>query len=88
MSSAAGMDYTAVSQTVIFVPGQTTAGVTIPLLNSEIPPQSNISFTTSLIPNPNVIILGDNPVVTIADNSGKHQILVVTVEFMYMGHTS
>jgi len=72
MLSTAGMDYTAVSQTVIFAPGQTTAGVTISLIdNDEISPQPSISFSVSLIPNPSVIILGENPVVTIIDYDGE-----------------
>jgi len=73
MLSVAGTDYTAVSQTVTFASDQTTAVVTIPLIdNNEVPPQPNISFTVSIIPNPNVIILGDNPTVTIAGELHAH----------------
>ena len=68
ISSTAGVDYTQVSQTVKFVPGQSTATVNIPIKDDNNVAEPNITFTVTIISsNENVIILS-NSTVTIVDN--------------------
>ena len=59
------------SQTVTFAAGQARTSINIPIVDDKILLESDISFTVSLTPNPNVIITSDNPVVTIKDDDGE-----------------
>lgn len=62
-----GEDYTALSQSVKFAPGQSTASVRIPISDDDIALESNITFTVAIISHGDVAVLS-NATVTIVDN--------------------
>jgi len=64
----AGVDYTTVSQVIKFGPGQTTANVTIPIADDIISVEPNITFTVTIIPEGEVVVLSNRSTVTIVDN--------------------
>ena len=61
------MDYTAVSNKIRFKPGQSTANVRIPIKDDDISLELNVTFSVTIIPTGDVIVLS-NGTVTIVDN--------------------
>ena len=64
----AGIDYTAVSQTIRFSAGQSEVNISIPIKDDDITVEPNVTFTVTIIPPKNVILLSGNPIVTIVDD--------------------
>ena len=63
----AGVDYTAVSESVQFTPGQSTETISIPILDDDIGLEPNVTFTVAIIPHGDMNVLS-NSTVTIVDN--------------------
>ena len=55
------------SQSVKFIPGQSTASIRVPIIDDDIGLQPNVTFTVSIIPHRDVNVLS-NSTVTIVDN--------------------
>ena len=66
-SIKAGIDYTAVSQSVKLIPGQSTASISIPIRDDNLALEPNITFTLNIISHGDVVVLS-NATVTIVDN--------------------
>ena len=64
----AGVDYTAVSQTVKFAAGQSKVKVKIPIKDDDTILEPNVTFTVAIVRPADVIILSGNPIVTIVDD--------------------
>ena len=64
------------SQSVKFTPGQSTASVSIPIIDNDIGLQPNVTFTVSIIPHGDVkVIVLSNCTVTIADDDQSKLII-------------
>ena len=64
----AGVDYIAVSQIVRFAAGQSKVNVNIPIKDDDIILEPNVTFTVTIVPPGDVIVLSGNPIVTIVDD--------------------
>ena len=65
----AGEDYRAVSRSVKFSPGQSTANISVPIIDNDIDREPNITFTVTIIPHGDVkVIVLSNSTVTIVDD--------------------
>ena len=63
------------SQEVNFAPGQIIAHIKIPIKDDGIFQEANMTFTVNIIPNKDIIVLSDDPIVTIVDDDyGKLQL--------------
>ena len=63
----AGVDYTAVSQIVKFAAGQSKVNVNIPIKDDDIILEPNVTFTVTIVPLGDVIVLS-GVIVTIVDD--------------------
>ena len=64
------------SQSVKFAPGQSTASVSIPIIDNDIGLQPNITFTVTIIPHGDVkVIVLSNSTVTIVDDDQSKLII-------------
>ena len=73
----AGVDYTTVLQTVRFAPGQSAATVSIPIKDDKFYDEQNITFTVTIIPNGDVIVMTNDPIVTIVDDDHSELICCI-----------
>ena len=70
----------AVSQAIKFAPWQSTASVSIPIMDDDIALEANITFSVNIIPITEDVIVLSNSTVTIADNDhGEFNNIVVMV---------
>ena len=70
----AGEDYRAVSRSVKFSPGQSTANISVPIIDNDIDREPNITFTVTIIPYGDVkVIVLSNSTVTIVDDDHSKQ---------------
>ena len=73
------MDYIAVSNKIRLKPGQFTANVRIPIKDDDIPLELNVTFSVTIIPTRDVIVLS-NGTVTIVDNDhGEYIVSLLTI---------
>ena len=70
------------SQSVKFAPGQSTASVSIPIIDNDIGLQPNVTFTVSIIPHGDVkfIVLSNSTVTIVDDDQSKlNNIIMFTI---------
>ena len=65
------MDYSPVTIIVTFAPGQTTASLSIPILDDSIVETNELFSALLTTTNPNVTLGTDTATVTIQDNDGE-----------------
>ena len=72
--TTAGKDYTAVSKSVKFAPGQSTASIRVPIIDNDIGRELNVTFTVTIIPHGDVqVVVLSNSTVTIVDDDQSKQ---------------
>ena len=69
----AGKDYTAVTQSVKFSPGQSITSVNVTIIDDDIGLEPNIDFTVTIIAHGdvNVIVLSNSTVTIVDDDHSK-----------------